>query len=268
MNNFKKEYDDYLLRLEPSYSNKLNKILDSEKKKYIEKIYYYSFYYSFVFEERIKLSDFFDQKEANVLHGIYIEIYQLVLWVYSNLSLWNILWSYILLRSILERVLILKVLFEDQKYFSKRVNEYIIFGNILKYDYWEKNWNKKESQKYFNDSKEHWKKFEERWHYNFYKWVYWQKYSINALLQRFKLDKPKEMYSSLFKISHWWILNQNLLNSKNWFLPNDDSNQYKNVFIFVIILISYSLADFIKHTWTHEDLIVELWKVIIKNKKW
>ncbi len=257
------EFNIYLNQIKPW----ITKILEEHKNKFEFFLWFLweiELFISFTFDKKLIILDYFKEETAITIHRIFWEISGLIWWVKKCLEAWTIIWAFSLLRTILERIIILKVFFEDPDKIDERVKKYNIFWNIeiyKKYKKYKKYWWSDLSQDFISEIEEAYKKEkifrlypDNNNVHNYFNWIYWKKTKISYLLKKFWLDIGN-MYSILSHINHWWPLNINFLNEKNALLPNDDKEKYINVIKYTVSLLLKVYEDLCKYT-KKEDLIV------------
>lgn len=255
-----KEFHDYLIRAKPI----VNKCLEEHKNEFHFFVWFLwemELYISFVFDEKIVIKDYFAEDIALIIHRIFWEISGLIWWVRKCLEGWTIIWAFGLLRMILERIIILKVFFEDFKQIEKRIEKYNIFGNIESYKQYEKCWWNGLNKDFINEITNDYNTYESQFRkdrnnhrkHSYFQWIYNRKITITELLDKFWLDIENTMYPILSHVSHGWPLNINLLNTENGLFPNKDSEKYMLVIKLIVSLLGKSYEDFCKYT-KKEDL--------------
>lgn len=183
------------------------------------------------------------------------EMFQLAKWIENLLENGNIISAIILLRTLVERIILFRIIIEDKNKIAEKIEKYIHHWMIESY-IWLKDDEKENKNKYF---KEYEKSFKEKadfykdWRkYNLYKWLLWKRESFENLYEKYIKSPSKkynfnddfDLYQILSKILHWNSLNISFLNPENSFLPyhNEETKKNINNSIFqLIILISEDL---------------------------
>lgn len=208
------------------------------------------FYDYWNFKKKFNLSEEIEKEVKKLLW----EMYQISKWIDDLLESWNIISSIILLRTLFERVILFRIIFEDKSKIEDRIKIYLDFWDIQAYE-WLKNDGVENKSEYFRKFE---KTFEEKnilyviknkkWdYYDLYKWLLWKKHSFNFLskkyiknpLEDYWIKDNYEFYSILSSIHHWNPLNIAFLNSENSFLPNHNLERKEeiNIFVFQLILL-------------------------------
>lgn len=196
------------------------------------------------------------------------EMFQISKWIDDLLEKWNIISSIILLRTLFERVILFRIIFEDKTKIEEKIKIYLDFWDIQTYE-WLKYDEEENKKKYFKKCE---KIFTEKntlyiiknkkWdYYDLYKWLLWKKHSFNFLakeyiktpLEDYWVKDNHEFYSILSLIHHWNPLNLAFLNTENVFLPNHNLERKEEINNFIqslLILIGESLE-------IHQKLFLE-----------
>lgn len=246
-----KEFNIYLAKIQPWHQILLNNVIKWDIKKHVKFVYQMSFYYSFIFDRKIKLWNYFNNENTITIHRLYSEIAQNILGIYGCLNLWNILWAICLYRTILERTITLKIIFEDpdnKQQIAERIEKYKNLWWVLKYKYAEET----NDQKMMKENKSDFDKYSSQYrnwkHFEYTKGIYWKKKSISALLRYFDMDNlNNHLYWMLSIVNHWSILSNIFLDEKSGLLPYTDKDLYKRIAWLVITIMGLSIEDMVKY---------------------
>lgn len=203
------------------------------------------------FKNKFNLSDEIE-KEVKVLLW---EMYQISKWIDDLLENWNIISSIILLRTLFERIILFRIIFEDKSKIEDKIKIYLDYWSIKSYE-WLKNNEEENKSEYFKKFEEIFKEKSDLYavknkdweviYYNLYKWLLWEKSSINFLSEKY-IKKPLEdywiknnfdFYSIFSDIHHWNPLNLVFLNNVNPFLENNNEERKEEINNFTIQLIT------------------------------
>lgn len=268
------DFNEYLGKVKEWHKKIIEDVIKKDEiEKYIGIVYEMALFYSFIFDKKIILNNYFNADNAVVLHRLYAEIAQNILWVYWSLIFWNVLWAICLCRTILERVITLKIIFEDSSnktQIEERIEKYKNIWWVLSYKFAEEVNDQEmmtEYQTHFNTYSwqyQNWKYFE------YTQSIYWKKRSISELLRDFGMDNwENHLYWILSITNHWSIVSNNLLDVKNGLLPCPDKDWYKRVAWLVITIMTLSIEDLVKYInneWINPVTTFLQWLVINWNK--
>ncbi|GHW02602.1 hypothetical protein AGMMS50249_3880 [candidate division SR1 bacterium] len=249
-----KDFRKYLIDTNESFEDCLRGIIKGDIEKYVNQIYEMAFYYSFVFGAKIQLSQFFDEDDVATLHCLFAEIYQSILGIYGCLKLGSVLGAYPLLRSILHRVTILEIIFENHKngdQIKDRLKKYRNLGGVLAYQYFDKVGNKeKEKKKEFED---HFTAYADGFRtdrntYDYTQAIYGKKKTISQLLKKFGLDNEHNaLYGDLSVVDHGHIAFSSLLNKKLCILPFEEVKEYRKICGCVAYFLAHSIYGVVSY---------------------
>lgn len=160
------------------------------------------------------------------------ELFQISKWIDDLVNSWNLLSSVILLRTLAERVILFRIIFEDKSKINEQLRVYINHGKIIAYL-----WMKEDITSYgldvdyFDDCKsifdKKWGDYILRKKYNLYKWLLPDRESISfeALyrdyirepLKKYGIHQNQNFYEIFCHIHHGNSLNLSLLNQHSPF---------------------------------------------------
>jgi hypothetical protein len=270
-----KEFNEYL-KLYPDYEMRYFFELDKNKniKLYRGLAKQIFIFLGFIFDRKIKLKDLekkFTKEEIETISIILDEIINLSRWIWNLIYEWNILSAFILLRSLLERVLYFLIIFElkDTKEIKNRLYLYKLYSYIIVYEkadeLWESLEKEKIIEKYWKDTIEKIKiEFKEWNQYRFEKWIYGQRIWIWKLIKKLINWINDSFYQTLSLSSHWVYHNVNLLWNST-FAPNLNSDLYKRIFYIEISLIREVFSKLVLYYFDWNKEIIEYFDSILLN---
>jgi hypothetical protein len=133
------DFHEYLSTVKEWHKKIIEDVIKRDEiERYIWIVYEMGLFYSFVFDKKIVLWSYFSEDNTITLHCLYSEIAQNTFWVYGSLMFWNVLWAICLCRTILERVITLKIIFEDsanKQQIEERIEKYRNLWWVLKYKF-------------------------------------------------------------------------------------------------------------------------------------
>lgn len=189
------------------------------------------------------------------------EMYQISKWIDNLLESWNIISSIILLRTLFERVILFRIIFQYKDKIEEKIKIYTNFSYIQSYE-WLKNDDVENKSEFFkkcknvyNEKSDLYAIKNKKWkikHNNLYKWLLWKKESFNVLsekyiqspLEKYWIKGNYQFYSIFSDIHHWSPLNLAFLNSENSFLQintHDRKDEINNFLLQLIILVAEDL---------------------------
>ncbi len=246
------DFHEYLSTVKEWHKKIIEDVVKRDEiERYIWIVYEMGLFYSFVFDKKIVLWSYFSEDNTITLHCLYSEIAQNTFWVYGSLMFWNVLWAICLCRTILERVITLKIIFEDsvnKQQIEERIEKYRNLWWVLKYKFAEEV-NDQEMMAEFKADFDIYSAQYQNWnHFEYTKAIYGGKRSISRLLRDFNMDNWKNhLYWILSIANHWSVISNNLLDEKNWLLPCQEKDWYKRVAWLVITITALSVTGLVEH---------------------
>ncbi len=246
------DFHEYLSTVKEWHKKIIEDVIKRDEiERYIWIVYEMGLFYSFVFDKKIVLWSYFSEDNTITLHCLYSEIAQNTFWVYGSLMFWNVLWAICLCRTILERVITLKIIFEDsanKQQIEERIEKYRNLWWVLKYKFAEEV-NDQEMMAEFKADFDIYSAQYQNWnHFEYTKAIYGEKRSISRLLRDFNMDNwTNHLYWILSIANHWSVISNNLLDEKNWLLPCQEKDWYKRVAWLVITITALSVTGLVEH---------------------
>ena len=249
---FGNDFNEYLSAVKDWHKKIIEDVVKkNEIDRYVWLVYEMWLFYSFVFDKKIKIRDYFDDKNTITLHRLYSEIAQNIFWVYGSLMLWNVLWAICLCRTILERVITLKIIFEDpdnKQQIEERIEKYRNLWWVLKYKFAEEINDQELIAEFKADFDTYSAQYQNWNHFEYTKAIYWEKRSISRLLRDFSMDNwENHLYWILSIANHWSVISNNLLDEKNGLLPCSEKDWYKRVAWLIITVMTFSIEGLVKY---------------------
>jgi len=251
-----KEFVEYLGRVRDWYQ----KIKEKEEEKYQTHIWLIKetfFFISFILDKKIILKNYFSDDTTKVIHGVVSEIAQIILGIQWSLQNGSIIGAFSLCRTLLERIIIIKILFERKDEIEARINIYKDFEIIEKYKYAEKVKETDMMKEFKVDYLRLQEKYQFKGQTNLHKWYQpiqnCKDKSITRLIKDYLPDylTQEETYSMFSVVTHGWAMNNNLLHYNNWLLPNfgyEGTNFPRLIAWFCIMTIDEVFSSITKYT--------------------
>lgn len=246
------DFHEYLSKVKEWHKKIIEDVVKKDEiENYIWIVYEMGLFYSFIFDKKIVLWSYFSEDNTITLHRLYSEIAQNIFWVYGSLMFWNVLWAICLCRTILERIITLKIIFEDpanKQQIEERIEKYRNLWWVLKYKFAEEVSDQEMMAEFKTDFDTHSAQYQNWNHFEYTQAIYWEKRSISKLLRDFKMDNwDNHLYWILSIANHWSVISNNLLDEKNGLLPCQEKDWYKRVAWLVITIMTLSVEDLVKH---------------------
>lgn len=185
------------------------------------------------------------------------ELSQLVKWIDDLLNSWNLICGVILLRTLAERVILFRIIFESKENYSKNLQTYVDHWKIIAYLWMNKNPENYNNMDYFSNCEViflekgtdylHWKK------YNLYKWLLPNRESISfeslykdyiwEPLSKYGINQDTTFYEIFCHIHHGNSLNLSFLNEENSFkeVYKSEITRTTHIFILQFLLLVFEI---------------------------
>lgn len=206
------------------------------------------------------------------------ELFQLIKWIDTLLDSWNLICGILLLRTLAERVILFRIIFESKENSNKNLQKYIDHWKIIAYLWMNKNpENYKSNMDYFNDCKDTYLKKNENyllWNkHNLYKWLLPNRkvISFDALyrdyiwvpLYKYGINQDINFYEIFCHIHHGNSLTQSFLNGENPFEEeyNSEITRTTHIFILQFLLLVFEIF------W-EQEVICRILENDVMQEKW